>query len=96
MFSKAKAKARALKEAAAAKAKKVSGSRSPEADDDNDDNYRERRFGVRWQPDSEAPQCPLCGTVFSGISQRRHHCRSCTSTLSLRPTHTKMSCEANA
>ena len=28
----------------------------------------------RWQPDSEATYCPICGTQFS-IFVRKHHCR---------------------
>ncbi|KAK4129512.1 FYVE-domain-containing protein [Parathielavia appendiculata] len=30
----------------------------------------------RWQPDSEATYCPICGTQFS-IFVRKHHCRKC-------------------
>lgn len=29
-----------------------------------------------WQPDNEADQCPVCGTVFS-FWHRKHHCRKC-------------------
>ncbi len=31
----------------------------------------------RWQPDSEATNCPVCGNAF-GFFYRKHHCRLVT------------------
>jgi hypothetical protein len=47
-----------------------------------------RTSKVAWQPDSEASECPCCGSAFvttvgamlsfaSSKSKRRHHCRAC-------------------
>ena len=36
-----------------------------------------RRYVVpSWQPDSEVPDCPICGRTFTWLF-RRHHCRKC-------------------
>jgi hypothetical protein len=36
-----------------------------------------RRYVVPpWQPDSEVPECPICGRTFTWLF-RRHHCRKC-------------------
>lgn len=54
-----------------------SGSRSRQS---NSLRHRERSFtdyGLpRWQPDSEVPECPICGVAFS-FWYRKHHCRKC-------------------
>eukprot|EP01116_Phalansterium_solitarium_P023631 TRINITY_DN838_c0_g1_i1.p1 TRINITY_DN838_c0_g1~~TRINITY_DN838_c0_g1_i1.p1 ORF type:complete len:755 (-),score=199.74 TRINITY_DN838_c0_g1_i1:438-2702(-) len=42
--------------------------------------FNPKRDGVvpkhKWQPDNEAPTCPICRADF-GIFMRKHHCRAC-------------------
>ncbi|CAG8716026.1 14284_t:CDS:10, partial [Acaulospora morrowiae] len=32
---------------------------------------------VKWEDDASVTNCPLCGTLFGKITNRKHHCRLC-------------------
>jgi hypothetical protein len=48
---------------------------SPHARRGSSNNARQY-VAPRWQPDSEASECPICGRQFTWLF-RRHHCRKC-------------------
>jgi len=31
----------------------------------------------KWTPDTESPDCSLCGKMFKFVYRMRHHCRGC-------------------